>query len=332
MALRVAINGFGRVGRLVFRHIIKDPAFEVVAVNDITEPATLAHLLTYDSVYGKYELPVKVEGDEMVVAGKRVKVLAKTAIEGSLWKDLGVDFIFESTGRYTKGEKAKVHLDAGARWVMITAPGKGVDAMVVYGVNHKSLDPSKVKIFSNASCTTNCLAPIVKVIHEKFGLEHGLLTTIHAVTNDQRILDLQHSDLRRARCALLSMIPTTTGAAKAIGEVMPELKGRLDGTSVRVPTVIVSLTDLTFTSQKPISVEALNGAFKEAAAGELKGVLEVCELPLVSIDFKGSLASSIVDAACTMVSGDHMGKVMAWYDNEFAYAARCADVARLFAK
>ena len=330
MALRVAINGFGRIGRLIFRNIVKDPNFEIVAINDITDATTLAHLLCFDSVYGRFDLPVKVEGDVIDVDGKKVKVLAMTDIQGNLWKDLGVDFIFESTGKYAKADKATHHLDSGARWVMITAPAKGVDLTVVYGVNHHKLHPEKTKIFSNASCTTNCLAPLVKVIHETFGIERGLLTTIHAVTNDQRLLDLTHSDLRRARAAMVSMIPTTTGAAKAIGDVIPEMKGKLDGLSIRVPTIIVSLTDLTFTTEKPITKDTINAALKAAAEGELKGILEYCDLPLVSMDFRGSTYSSTVDALSTMVIGDRMGKVFAWYDNEFGYATRCVDVARLF--
>ncbi|HNQ78925.1 MAG TPA: type I glyceraldehyde-3-phosphate dehydrogenase [Acidobacteriota bacterium] len=331
MALKVAINGFGRIGRHIFRQMIKDNSFEVVAVNDITDAPTLAHLLKYDSAYGIFDMPVQVAENSLEVGGKSVQVLAKSSIEGSLWKDLGIDLVIESTGKYAKGDKIRVHQEAGAKYTLISAPAKGCDLMVVYGVNHKKLDKNKHKIISNASCTTNCLAPIVKVIHEKFGIVHGLLTTIHAVTNDQRLLDLPHSDLRRARASLVSMIPTTTGAAKAIGEVMPELKGKLDGTSVRVPTITVSLVDLTFTTEKSISVDSINAALTEAKEGELKGVLDVTELPLVSVDFTGNSHSSIVDGLSTMVMGDKFGKVLSWYDNEWGYASRCIDVAKLFA-
>lgn len=330
MALRVAINGFGRIGRHIFRQIIKDSSFEVVAVNDITDAPTLAHLLSYDSAYGRFDKAVQVAEDSLEVGGKSVKVLAKSSIEGNLWKDLGVDFVFESTGKYAKGDKTKVHQAAGAKWTMVTAPATGVDMMVVYGVNHKTLDKNKHKIISNASCTTNCLAPVVKVINDNYGLESGLLTTIHSVTNDQRLLDLPHPDLRRARASMASMIPTTTGAAKAIGEVMPELKGKLDGLSIRVPTITVSLVDLSFTAKKPFTKDSLNESFHEAKEGELKGVLDITELPLVSVDFTGNPFSSIVDGLSTMVIGGKMGKVLAWYDNEWGYATRCVDVAKLF--
>jgi glyceraldehyde 3-phosphate dehydrogenase len=332
MTLRIAINGFGRIGRLVLRKAVKDPDMEVVAINDLADASTLAHLLVYDSIYGKFDLPVKVVEGGFEVDGKFVKVLSSKSPEGNVWGDLGVDLVYESTGVFATGPKAKVHLDAGAKWVMITAPAKEVDATIVYGVNHKILDPQKHKIFSNASCTTNCLAPVVKVIHDKFGVEQGLLNTVHSVTNDQRILDLVHKDLRRARAATMSMIPTTTGAAKALGLVLPELKGKLDGFSLRVPTMTVSCCDFTFTTRDPISAESLNAAFREAAAGALKGILEVCDLPLVSVDFSGSAASSTVDALSTMVLGDRFGKVLSWYDNEFGYATRCIDVGKLLKK
>ncbi len=330
MSLRVAINGFGRIGRLVFRQAIKDPNIDIVALNDLTDAKTLGHLLQFDSIYGRFDMPVKVVDDHLEVGGKRIKVFAQPNPEGTLWKDLDVHLVFESTGRFADGSKAKFHLDAGADWVMITAPAKNVDMTVVYGVNHAGLDPKKHKIISNGSCTTNCLAPIAKVIMENFGIERGLMTTVHAITNDQRLLDLTHSDLRRARAAFVSMIPTTTGAAKAVTEVLPELKGKVHGLAVRVPTTSVSLVDFTFDTEKPVSAPALNAAFKAAETGALKGVLEVCDLPLVSVDFRGSTASSIVDAQSTMVLGDRMGKVLAWYDNEYAYAARCVDVAKLF--
>jgi glyceraldehyde 3-phosphate dehydrogenase len=332
MALRIAINGFGRIGRLIYRQAFKDRGFEFVAVNDITDAPTLAHLLKYDSIHGKFDAKVEATADGFTVNGKAVKVLAEKEPAKLPWKDLAIDLVIEGTGKFTKGEQAKAHLDAGAKWVLITAPAKGVDLTVVYGVNEKALDPAKHRIVSNGSCTTNCLAPVVKVLLEQFGIAHGLLTTIHAYTNDQRILDLPHKDLRRARAAGVSMIPTSTGAAKAMAEVFPQLKGKLDGLAVRVPTTDVSLVDFTFTAEKPVTVEALNSAFRAAAAGSLKGILEVCEEPLVSIDFRGTTASSIVDALSTIVIGEKMGKIFSWYDNEYGYAARCVDVARLYAK
>jgi glyceraldehyde 3-phosphate dehydrogenase (phosphorylating) len=330
MPLRVAINGFGRIGRLIFRQACSDPDLEFVAVNDITDSATLAHLLRFDSVHGRFAAAVEIQGDALVVNGRSTRVLAVPEPARLPWKELGVDLVFEGSGRFTKGEQAKAHLDAGARWVLITAPAKGVDATVVYGVNHEILDPLKHHVVSNGSCTTNCLAPVVKVVKDAFGITHGLLTTIHAMTNDQRLMDLPHKDLRRARAAGMSMIPTSTGAARAMAEVFPELKGRLDGLAVRVPTNDVSLVDFTFTADKPLSTETLNGAFRAAAAGALKGILEVSEEPLVSIDYRGTTASSIVDALSTMVVGERLAKVLSWYDNEYAYAARCVDVARLF--
>jgi glyceraldehyde 3-phosphate dehydrogenase len=330
MALRVAINGFGRIGRLIFRQAYRDPAFELVAINDITDAKTLAHLLKYDSVHGRFDAAVEATADGIVVDGKTVKVTAVPDPANLPWKELGIDLVFEGTGRFTKGEQAKAHVTAGARWVVITAPAKGVDATLVFGVNEGILDPAKHIVVSNGSCTTNCLAPVVKVLLESFGIEHGLLTTVHAYTNDQRILDLPHSDLRRARAAALSMIPTSTGAAKAMAEVFPQLKGKLDGAAIRVPTPDVSVVDFTFTATRPLTVAAINDALKAAAAGPLKGILEVTEEELVSIDFRGTTFSSIVDARLTMVIGERMGKVFSWYDNEFAYAARCVDVARLY--
>ncbi len=332
MALRVAINGFGRIGRLIFRHAFDNPALQIVAINDITEPATLGHLLLYDSVYGKFHHDVKATEGTLEVAGRSIKVLREPEPVRHSWKELGVDLVFEASGRFTKTGQANVHLDSGAKWVLITAPAKGADITVVYGVNHKALDFNKHRIISNASCTTNCLAPVVKVVHEEFGLVHGLLTTIHSTTNDQRIMDLTHSDLRRARAAGLSIIPTTTGAARAVTQVFPELKGKLDGLAVRVPTTCVSLVDFTFTAKKDLSVQGINEALAKYAEGPLKGVLEVCNAPLVSIDFRGSEVSSTVDALSTMVIGDRMGKILAWYDNEFGYAARCVDVAMLCPK
>jgi glyceraldehyde 3-phosphate dehydrogenase len=332
MALRIAINGFGRIGRLLYRQAFKDKGFEFVAVNDITDAPTLAHLLKYDSIHGKFDAKVEATADGFTVNGKAVKVLAEKEPAKLPWKELAIDLVIEGTGKFTKGEQAKAHLDAGAKWVVITAPAKGVDLTVVYGVNEKTLDPNKHRVVSNGSCTTNCLAPVVKVLLEQFGIVHGLLTTIHAYTNDQRILDLPHKDLRRARAAGVSMIPTSTGAAKAMAEVFPQLKGKLDGLAVRVPTTDVSLVDFTFTAEKPVTVDSLNGAFRAAAAGSLKGILEVCEEPLVSVDFRGTTASSIVDALSTIVIGEKTAKIFSWYDNEYAYAARCVDVARLYAR
>jgi len=332
MALRVGINGFGRIGRLIYRQAYVDPAFDVVAVNDITDARTLAHLLKYDSLHGRFEATVQADDSGFTVDGHRVAVSAVPDPAHLPWKELGVELVFEGTGRFTKGEQARAHLSAGARWVVITAPAKGVDLTLVYGVNHTLLDPQRHTVVSNGSCTTNCLAPVVKVLLENFGLEAGLLTTVHSYTNDQRILDLPHSDLRRARAAAVSMIPTSTGAARAMAEVFPELKGKLDGLAVRVPTADVSLVDFTFTASRAVTVDAINEAFRAAAAGPLKGILEVSEEPLVSIDFRGTTASSIVDAPSTMVVGDRTAKVFSWYDNEYAYAARCLDVARLFAR
>jgi glyceraldehyde 3-phosphate dehydrogenase len=332
MSLRVAINGFGRIGRLILRQALHDTGLEFVAVNDITDAQTLAHLLRYDSVHGRLGADVEVTADSFTVGGRTIKVLAEKEPSLLPWKALGVDLVIEGTGRFTKGEQAKAHLDAGATWVLITAPAKGVDATVVYGVNHTTLDPAKHKIVSNGSCTTNCLAPVVKVLLENFGIAHGLLTTVHSYTNDQKILDLPHKDLRRARAAGLSMIPTSTGAARAMAEVFPQLKGKLDGLAVRVPTADVSLVDFTFTAEKALTVEALNQAFRAAAAGELKGILATTDEPLVSIDFRGTTASSIVDLLSTIVIGGTTAKVLSWYDNEYAYAARCVDVAKLFAR
>lgn len=330
MAIRVAINGFGRIGRLIFRQALDNPAFTFVAVNDLTDAKTLAHLLKYDSLHGTFTARVEVDGDNLVVDGCPIKVLAQPDPTKLPWGELGVDLVLEASGRFTKAEQARAHIDAGARWVLITAPAKGAELTVVYGVNHQLLDPSKHRIVSNGSCTTNCLAPVVKVLKENFGIRSGLLNTVHAVTNDQRLLDLPHSDLRRARAAGVSMIPTSTGAARAMAEVFPELKGKLDGLAVRVPTHDVSLVDFTFVAEKPLSLEAMLDAFRQQANGSLRGILAVSEEPLVSIDFRGNTASATVDAPACMVVGQEMGKVLAWYDNEWAYAARCVDVAKLF--
>ena len=331
MSIRVAINGFGRIGRLVFRQAFGDPAFEFVALNDLTDAATLAHLLRYDSLHGRFGRAVTVTGDGLEVEGKRLRVLASPDPAKLPWGEMGIDLVIEASGHFTDGTKAAAHLDAGAGKVLISAPAKNVELTVVYGVNHTLLDPAKHRMISNGSCTTNCLAPVVKVLLESFGIEHGLLNTVHSVTNDQRLLDLPHKDLRRARAAGVSMIPTSTGAARAMAEVFPEIKGKLDGLSVRVPTQDVSLVDFTFVGERSFTRDALLDAFRAAARTSLAGVLEVCEEPLVSIDFRGSTASSVVDALATMTIGDRMGKVLAWYDNEYAYAARCVDVARVFA-
>jgi len=326
MAIKVGINGFGRIGRNILRATLEDKDIEYVAVNDITDADTLAHLLKYDSVLGNLETDVKAEGDEIQAGSRRFKVL-KVRDPGELpWKSLGVDVVIESTGLFTKRDDAAKHLSAGAKKVIITAPAKGEDFTVVMGVNQEKYDPDKHHIISNASCTTNCLAPIAKVIHEKFGLTNGIMTTIHSYTNDQRLLDLPHSDMRRARAAALSMIPTTTGAAIAVTRVLPELEGRLDGISVRVPTPNVSLTDLTAVVEKTITADEVNQAMEQAAGGELKGILQVSHEPLVSVDFKGNPHSSIVDAPFTKVVGDNMVKVLSWYDNEWGFSCRVRDL------
>jgi len=329
MATKVGINGFGRVGRQAFKAIVEryGGKLEVVAINDITDAATNAHLLKYDSNYGRFHGTVKVEGDNLVVNGKASRVYAERDPSKLPWKDLGVAIVLECTGIFTEAEKAKAHLAAGARKVIISAPAKGEDATLVLGVNEKTYDPAKHHILSNASCTTNGLAPVCKVLDETFGIERGLMTTIHSYTNDQRILDLPHKDLRRARAAALNLIPTSTGAAKAISLVLPSLKGKMDGIAIRVPTPTVSLVDLVVNVAKPATVESVNAAFKKAAEGELKGILEYTEEPIVSMDCKGDDHSSVFDASETMVIGDIMVKVLAWYDNEWAYAVRLADLA-----
>ncbi len=330
MAIKVGINGFGRIGRLVFRAGIDDPDIEFVAVNDITNAETLAHLLKYDSVHGKFE-DVTTDGENLIVRGKKVKVLSTRNPAELPWKELGVDLVVESTGLFRSREDAHKHIEAGAKKVIITAPAKNPDITIVMGVNHDQYDPEKHVIVSNASCTTNCLAPVVKVIHETFGVVKGLMTTVHSYTNDQRILDLPHKDLRRARAAAMSMIPTTTGAAKAIGEVIPEMKGKLNGMAIRVPTPNVSLVDVVFETAKDVTVEAANEALKKASEGELKGILGYSEEPLVSKDFNGDSRSSIVDSLSTMVSGNNMLKVLSWYDNEWGFSCRVVDLINLMA-
>ena len=324
---KVGINGFGRIGREVFRVAFTNPEVEIVAVNDLTDAETLAHLLKYDSVHGTFPHEVTVDGDYIVVDGKKVKVLAQTDPAKLPWGELGVEIVVESTGRFTEGPKAAAHIEAGAKKVIISAPAKQEDITIVMGVNEDKYDPAKHNIISNASCTTNCLAPFTKVLMEKFGIESGLMTTVHSYTNDQRILDLPHKDLRRARAAACSIIPTTTGAAKAVALVLPELKGKLNGFAMRVPTPNVSITDLTVLLQKDTTAEEINAALKEASEGKLKGILGYNELPLVSRDYNGCPLSSIVDGLSTMMVGPRMAKVVSWYDNEWGYSNRVVDLA-----
>ncbi len=326
MSVKVAINGFGRIGRIFLRASVLCKDFEIVAINDLTDAKTLAHLLKYDSVHGIFNAVVKVTDGGISVNGKEIKILAVTEPEKLPWESLGVDVVLESTGRFTDKASASKHLDAGARWVIISAPAKDPDVTVCLGVNEEMLDPSKHKVISNASCTTNCLAPVAKVLHQEFGIVRGLMTTIHSYTNDQRILDLPHKDLRRARAAAMSMIPTTTGAAKAVGLVLPELKGKLDGMAIRVPTPNVSVIDLVAELKKDATAEEVNAALKKAAEGKMKGILQYTEEPVVSIDFNGNAHSSIVDASVTKVLEGRMVKVIAWYDNETGYSSRVRDL------
>ena len=326
MAIRVWINGFGRIGRNIMRAAMGNTAIDFVAVNDLTNPATLAHLLKYDSVLGNLAADVKATADGIAVNGDEFKVLSLRDPAQLPWKDMRVDVVFESTGLFTSRDAAAKHLQAGAKKVIITAPAKSPDVTVVLGVNEKTYDPAKHHIISNASCTTNCLAPIAKVIHECFGLRKGWMTTVHSYTNDQQLLDLPHKDLRRARAAALSIIPTTTGAASAVGEVLPELKGRLDGFALRVPTPNVSVVDLNAVVDKKTTAEAVNAAFKDAANGRLKGILAYSEAELVSIDFRKNPHSSIVDAPYTKVMDGDFVKVVSWYDNEWGYSNRCVDL------
>jgi len=326
MAVKVGINGFGRIGRNIMRAAMGRKDIDFVAVNDLTSAATLAHLLKYDSVLGNLKANVKATSDGITVEGEEFKVLSVKDPAQLPWKDLGVDVVFESTGLFTDRDAAAKHLTAGAKKVIITAPAKKPDVTVVLGVNDDMYDPARHQIISNASCTTNCLAPMARVIHERFGIRKGWMTTIHSYTNDQQLLDLPHKDLRRARAAALSMIPTTTGAAVAMGEVLPDLKGRLDGFSMRVPTPNVSVVDLNVVVDKKTSAEELNTAFKVAANGALKGILAVSEAELVSIDFKGNSNSSVIDAPYTKVMDGDFVKVLSWYDNEWGYSNRCVDL------
>jgi glyceraldehyde 3-phosphate dehydrogenase len=328
MSVRVGINGFGRIGRNAFRAArSRSDDVEIVAVNDITDPATLAHLLKYDSVFGKFPGEVAVDGDAIVVDGTPVKVMAERDPAKLPWGDLGVDVVIESTGLFAERAKAAAHLEGGAKKVVISAPAKGPDLTVVLGVNDDAYDPAKHHVISNASCTTNCLAPLTKVLRDSFGLEHGFMTTCHSYTNDQKILDLPHKDLRRARAAALSIIPTSTGAARAIGEVMPELKGKLDGIALRVPTPDGSVVDLTATVGRDTTVDEVNAAFKAASeSGPLKGILGYTEEPIVSADIVGDDRSSLLDAELTMVSGRTV-KLVSWYDNEWGYSCRLVELA-----
>jgi glyceraldehyde 3-phosphate dehydrogenase len=332
MAVRVGINGFGRIGRNIMRAALGDKNIDFVAVNDLTNAKTLAHLLKYDSVLGNLNATVEAKGEGIAVDGDEFKVLSMRDPAQLPWKDLGVDVVFESTGLFTNRDDAAKHVAAGARRVVITAPAKGPDITVVLGVNDEKYDPAKHQIISNASCTTNCLAPLAKVIHQRFGIRKGWMTTIHSYTNDQQLLDLPHKDLRRARAAALSMIPTTTGAALAVGEVLPELKGKLDGFAMRVPTPNVSVVDLAALVDKKTTGEEVNAALKEAAGGALKGILAYSNDELVSIDFKGNANSSIVDAPYTKVMDGDFVKVLSWYDNEWGYSNRCVDLLRLLVK
>ena len=332
MSIRVGINGFGRIGRNILRAALHERELEFVAVNDITDARTLAHLLKYDSILGNLPEEVRPEGDTIRVADRSVKVLAVKDPGQLPWKDLGVEYVVESTGLFTDAEKAKAHLGAGARKVVISAPAKNEDITIVMGVNHDKYDPRRHTIVSNASCTTNCLGPVAKVLQDRFGIVKGQMTTVHSYTNDQKILDLPHQDLRRARAATLSMIPTSTGAAKAIYLVIPELKGKLDGVAIRVPTPNVSLVDLTVELGKSATAAEINGAMKEAARGPLKGILDVTEEELVSIDFRGNPHSSIVDAPLTKVVDGNMAKVFSWYDNEWGFSCRMKDLLLYMAK
>jgi glyceraldehyde 3-phosphate dehydrogenase len=326
MAIRVGINGFGRIGRNFLRTCIGESGLEIVGINDLTDAKTLAHLLRYDSVHGICKADIGVKGENLVVNGKEIKVTRITDPAQLPWKELKVDVVLESTGRFVDKESTSKHLSAGANWVIISAPAKDPDATICMGVNEETLDVSKHKILSNASCTTNCLAPIAKVLDQKFTIKRGLMTTIHSYTNDQRILDLPHSDLRRARAAAVSMIPTTTGAARAVGLVLPHLKGKLDGMAIRVPAPNVSVVDLVVDVEKDVTAESVNAALKEAADGPMKGILQYCDEPLVSIDFNGNPHSSILDASLTKVLQGTMIKILSWYDNEWGYSTRLKDL------
>jgi glyceraldehyde 3-phosphate dehydrogenase len=334
MVTRVGINGFGRIGRQSLKAMLEryPRELEVVAINDITDTKTNAHLLKYDSTYGRFPGEIEATADALIVNGQNIKVIAQRDPALIPWGDLGIEIVIESTGLFTDANKAAAHLQGGAKKVIISAPAKGEDLTIVLGVNDDMYDPAKHNIISNASCTTNCLAPTAKVINDTFGIERGLMNTIHSYTNDQRILDQVHKDLRRARSAGANIIPTTTGAARALALVIPELKGRFDGISLRVPTITVSVVDFVATLRTDVTKESLNDAFKQAAAGSLKGILEYTEEPLVSMDFRGDSHSAIVDGLSTMVLGNNMVKVLAWYDNEWGYSCRVADLTHFIAQ
>lgn len=327
MKTKVGINGFGRIGRNAFKiSQLKDVDYEIVAINDLTDPATLAHLLKYDSCFGKFEGTVEAKEDSIVVNGKEIKILAEKDPAKLPWKELGVEVVLESTGKFNNHDGGMLHIAAGAKKVVFSAPAKEVDKTIVMGVNEETYDPKEHNLISNASCTTNCLSPVAKVIDKEFGIVRGMMTTIHSYTNDQKILDLPHSDLRRARAAAVSMIPTTTGAAKAVALVLPQLEGKLNGMAIRVPTPAVSIVDVVFELSRNVTKEEVNEAVKKAAEGELKGILAYCDEPLVSVDFKGDEHSSIFDALSTMVQEGNMVKVLSWYDNEWGYSNRVCDL------
>jgi len=330
--VKVGINGFGRIGRNVFRAALKNPEVEIVAVNDLTDARTLAHLLKYDSVHGVLDVSVEAADNALIVDGKEIKVMAERDPAQLKWADYGVDIVVESTGRFTKREDAAKHLEGGAKKVIISAPATNEDITIVIGVNEDQYDPAKHTIISNASCTTNCLAPFAKVLHDKFGIVRGLMTTVHSYTNDQQILDLPHKDLRRARAAATNIIPTSTGAAKAVALVLPELKGKLNGFAIRVPSPNVSIVDLVAELKTKVTVEEVNNALKEAANGRLKGILGYSEEPLVSSDYNGNPASSTIDALSTMVLEGNMVKVVSWYDNEWGYSNRVVDLCQYVAQ
>ncbi len=332
MSIRVAINGFGRIGRNFFRTSYNDPNIEIVALNDLTDSQTLAHLLTYDSVHGTFQADVQHTPDSLVVNGKTIRIFAIKDPKALPWKELQVDFVIESTGRFTDRQSASQHLEAGASRVIISAPAKDPDNTIVLGVNELTYNPQEHKIISNASCTTNCLAPLSKIILQEFGIKHAFMTTVHSFTNDQQLLDLPHKDLRRARAASLSMIPTSTGAAKALHLVIPELKGKIDGMAIRVPTPNVSLIDLSAEVEKDCDAETVNAAFKQAAQGSLKGYLQVSEAPIVSTDLNGSPYSATLDAPLTSVLDRRLVKVFAWYDNEWGYSCRVRDLVKFLAQ
>lgn len=326
---RVAINGFGRIGRMVFRQAIKESAFEIVAINASYPSETLAHLIKYDTVHGKFDGTVEAFEDHLLVDGKMIRLLNNRDPKELPWTDLGVEVVIEATGKFNSKEKAILHVEAGAKKVILTAPGKNEDVTIVVGVNEDQLDITKHTVISNASCTTNCLAPVVKVLDEQFGIENGLMTTVHAYTNDQKNIDNPHKDLRRARACGQSIIPTTTGAAKALAKVLPHLNGKLHGMALRVPTPNVSLVDLVVDVKRDVTVEAINDAFKTVANGALKGIVKFSEEPLVSIDFNTNTHSAIIDGLSTMVMGDRKVKVLAWYDNEWGYSRRVVDLVTL---